>query len=60
MECKEEGKKDTKAPETFEPMLDLKLAMEQLKFDPQSPDFSEEAMIAKFQQLSDDPNIHFF
>ena len=47
MENKEEEK--TQAPEKFEPMLDLKLAMEQLKFDPSSPDFSEEAMIEKFK-----------
>jgi glycylpeptide N-tetradecanoyltransferase len=35
-------------------MLDLKNAMRELGYDSTSPDFSEERMIMKFKQLSED------
>ena len=60
MENKEEEKKETSTQQKFEPMLDLKKAMDELKIDPKSPDFSEEEMIKKFKQISEDPNTHFF
>jgi hypothetical protein len=57
MEKEEEKKSQDQAK--FEPMLDLKAAMEEHGIDPNSPDFSKEALVAKFQQLSEDMNIHF-
>ena len=45
----EEEEEDTGG---LSPNLELKIAMEELGFDPKSPDFSEEKMIAKFKELS--------
>ena len=44
------------APEKkpFEPWLDLKRALDERGIDYKSPDFTEEAMLAKFKAITED------
>ena len=44
----------------YSPNLDLRKAMDELGFDPKSPDFSEEKSKAKLLELSENQSIHFF
>ena len=34
--------------------------MRELNIDPKAPDFTEEKMIARFQEMVDDKKVHFF
>jgi len=44
----------------YEPWLDLKKAMDELKIDHTDPDFKEEDMKAKFKEISEDRSVHFW
>ena len=34
--------------------------MAELNIDPKAPDFNEKDMVAKFQEIADNPREHFF